>query len=218
MEVALGLGVLRFEERHQTLAVRLQVEGRKRTHSLDSWIRTDGAEEPQLLLKSKEPLWPGAFTPDGRRLAYVARSTDIMTVPLDLSDPEHPTPGKPEAVLETEAVEVAPAFSPDGHWMAYTSDESGRPEILVRAFPGPGGKWRVSTEGGVTSAWSRNGRELVFQGTDGRILVAEYTAQGGSFNPGKPRVWPLANPRGPGVGAFASFDLHPYGKRLMTLL
>src|SRR5258706_2718859 len=90
-------------------------------------------------------------------------SFDIWTLPLDLTDPDHPKPGKPELFLGTPAVEVSPVFSPDGRWLAYMSLESGGPEVYVRPFPGPGGKWQVSTGGGVMPVWSRNGRELFYR-------------------------------------------------------
>jgi hypothetical protein len=64
----------------------------------------------------------------------------LYTLPLDLTDPENPKPGKPEVFLKTPFNEMMPMFSPDGRWMAYTSDESGATEVYVRPFPGPGGK------------------------------------------------------------------------------
>ena len=59
--------------------------------------------------------------------------------------------------------ESSPAFSPDGRWLAYVSDESGRGEVYVQPFPGPGGKWPISTDGGTEPAWSADGRELYFR-------------------------------------------------------
>lgn len=90
---------------------------------------------------------PYSFSPDGRRLAYFETTTavtnlDIWTLPLDTSDPDHPKPGKPELFLHTPFTNSHPAFSPDGHWLAYRSNESGTNEVYVRPFPGPGGKCR----------------------------------------------------------------------------
>src|SRR5260370_17709008 len=81
------------------------------------WIRADGAGEPQRLLESKDVLLPYSFSPDGRRLAYtdIETSADLLTLPLDISDSDHPKPGKPEPFLRTPAGEMNPAFPPDGH-------------------------------------------------------------------------------------------------------
>src|SRR5262249_47859536 len=155
------------------------------------------------------------FSPDGRRLAYYESSpettTDIWTLPLDLSDPEHPKPGKPEPFLRTPAAEMRAAFSPDGHWIAYQSDASGRNEVYVRPFPGPGGRWRVSAAGGGNPIWSREGRRLFFTSLDNRIMVASATAQGGSFLSLKPRLWSPAHIHQPAAAMF--LDLAPDGKR-----
>ncbi len=180
------------------------------------WIRADGSGEPQSLLEAKNPLWPQSVAPDGRRVAFVESTSDIFTLPLDLGDPEHPKPGKPEPLLATPAVEREAAFSPDGRWLAYQSDESGRPEVFVRPFPGPGGKWRISTDGGAFPVWSRNRPELLFVGVGNRIMASEYTSQDASFHVGKSRVWSPVTLMS--STAFSPFDLHPDGKRAVVLL
>ena len=82
----------------------------------------------------------------------------------------------------------------------------------MRPFPGPGGKWQISTAGGFEVAWSRTRRELLYRGLDNRIMVASYTVEGDSFKADKPRLWSeqaiLSRPRGP------VFDLHPDGERV----
>jgi serine/threonine-protein kinase len=181
------------------------------------WVRSDGSGEPQKLLEMKNigvGLRPQSFTPDGRRLGFDpgrGGGSDIYTLPLDVSDPEHPKPGKPEPFLNTPAREVDSAFSLDGHWMAYASNESGVEDVFVRPFPGPGGKWKISTGGGKFPTWSRNGRELFFLGIDNRIMVTEYTAKGDSFSAGKPRVWSDRQVIHPSF--IRVLDLHPDGKR-----
>jgi serine/threonine-protein kinase len=186
------------------------------------WIRSDGAGVARPLLESKGNLRPHSFSPDGRRLAFyeVAGETDwdIWTLPLDTSDPEHPKPGKPELFLRTPASEMEPAFSPDGRWMAYRSNESGRYEVYVRPFPqGAGGKWQISAGGGISPIWSRNARELFYETLDDRIMVAAYIATGGSFAADKPRVWSdtrLLHPEGTLVPS--NLDLGPDGKRFVV--
>jgi serine/threonine-protein kinase len=179
------------------------------------WIRADGAGEAQRLLQSKTLIVPYSFSPDGRRLAYYVLSpetrNDIWTIALDLSDPEHPKPGKPEPFLQTPYEELRPTFSPDGRWIAYASSQSGPAEVYVRPFPGPGGQWQISTGGGGNPIWSRNTRELFYTNPEHRIMVVAYTTEGGSFMPGKPRLWSSTQIRQPTIAAF--LDLAPDGKR-----
>ena len=155
------------------------------------WVRADGAGEAQLLLESKSA-WPSSFSPDGRRLAYaeqgIKTALDILTVPVDLSDPEHPKTGKPEVLLATPAIEVQPIFSHDGRWIAYVSTETGKPEVYVRPFPGPG-KRQISSGGGSYPFWSRNGRDLFFMTQDQHIMVVPFSVNGESFVNEKPRLW-----------------------------
>ena len=96
-------------------------------------------------------------------------------LPLDLSDPDRPRPGEPRPFLRTRFNEERATLSPDGRWVAYTSDERGTNEVYVQSFlPSPsarGGRWQIPTAGGTTANWSRNGRELFYQ-TDNRIMVA----------------------------------------------
>jgi len=173
------------------------------------WLRADGAGDAQPLLESKNQVNPSSFSPDGRRLAYF-ENDDLWTLPLDTSDAEHPKPAKPEPFLRTPARETYPAFSPDGLWMAYESDESGQIEIYVRAFPGPGGKWPISTGGGQYPMWSRTNQQLFYESADSRIMVADYTTNAGSFVPGKPYVWSGREILSNGI---KNLDLAPDGKR-----
>ena len=104
-------------------------------------------------------------------------------------------------------------FSPDGRWLAYWSDESGQPEVYVLPFPGPGGKYQVSTGGGGNPNWSRTGR---FYGTlGGKIMVVPYMLEADSFLPGKPTRWSDTTfvPRPLGWG-WGNFDLHPDRERV----
>jgi serine/threonine-protein kinase len=79
-----------------------------------------------------------------------------------------------------------PAFSPDGRWLAYVSDESGEEEVYVQPFPGPGAKSRISTNGGLEPVWARSGRELFFRHRD-QIMVTEINTQP-AFNSTRPKV------------------------------
>jgi len=181
------------------------------------WIRSDGAGEALKLLESKNDVRPDSFSPDGRRMAYTERSPetgyDLLTVALDLNDPEHPKAGKPEPFLRTPSDERDAVFSPDGRWIAYTSDESGTREVYVRPFPGPGGKWQISTGGAKYPRWLANGQTLFYESLapEDRIMAADYTSTGDSFSASKPRVWaslPMTDASGD-----VNLDVAPDGKR-----
>jgi serine/threonine-protein kinase len=183
------------------------------------WVRADGAGDPQRVLESGLLSVPYSFSPDGHRLAFFqmrpGTDYDLWTLPLDTSDPDHPKAGRPELFLGTSAIELRPAFSPDGHWIAYESSEAGSEEIYVRPFPSGSGKWQVSTGGGQFPIWSRDGRQLFYETLDHRIMAADYTARGDSFAAGKPRLW--STRRIASTSFSANLDLHPDGKRFVVL-
>lgn len=185
------------------------------------WIRADGAGGPQRLLESKRLLQPGSFSPDGRRLAYQeqndAGNFDLFTIAIDLGDPDHPKPGKPEPFLHTQANEASAVFSPDGRWIAYTSDEVGSSEVYVRPFPGSAGgsRWQISSGGGRHPIWARDGKNLFYESSAHRIMVSSYVAGPASFSAGKPRQWSDAEVFNPLVER--GHDLAPDGTRFALL-
>jgi len=126
-----------------------------------------GADE--LLASSKIFKVPNSWSPDGRYLAYIqgapGSKADLWL--LSLAD------RKASPLLQSEFDEVAAVFSPDGRWLAYASNESGRFEIYVQPFPGPGGKWQISTGGGTHPRWARGGKELFFVAPEGKIMSVE---------------------------------------------
>ena len=124
-----------------------------------------------------EPLSPTVvddWSRDGRylilRVVNPKTRFDIWVLPRN---PDKPGDGKPFPYLLTEFGEVHARVSPDGNWLAYTSDESKRNEIYVQSFPNPGRKLPISTNGGERSIWSRDGKELFFVSPDGNIMAAE---------------------------------------------
>jgi serine/threonine-protein kinase len=186
-----------------------------------SWTRADGVGKPQLLIRTRINVVAWSFTPNGKRLAYFEvddpkTGYDLWTVPLE-NDDVGLRAAEPEVFLQTSPDKRYPSFSPDGHWLAYVSSESGDFQVYVRAFPDKGGKWQISTAGGAYPMWSRSRRELFFESLDNRIMVAGYTVQGDSFVADKPRLWSekaLANT----VNFSRNVDLAPDGKRVVALM
>ena len=178
--------------------------------------RADGASQPQALLESKVGHDPRSFTPDGKRLAYAdfgEGRAQIWTVPVEERGGLLKA-GKPEQFLKSSFSDYAAAFSPDGRWLAYVSNESGNFEVYVRAFPrpsaGPGGKWQISNSGGGPPEWSRNGHDLLYRSGD-QIMAVSYTVKSDMFVAEKPRVW-IAK-----LGtAVAGWGLAPDGKRVLV--
>jgi hypothetical protein len=93
--------------------------------------------------------------------------TDLAVLQMDRREPQ--------VFLKTGSVETGPRFAPNGRWLAYSSDESGTSEVYVRAFPGPGGKLQVSTNGGSQPVWSRNGQTLYYRNGDKMLSVRMAT-------------------------------------------
>jgi Tol biopolymer transport system component len=184
------------------------------------WIRSDGAGDAQRLTESKSTQRTGSWRPDGKVLAFMQlnpdSSWDIMTLPIEGDEKSGWKPGEPKPFLNSASFGIEPAFSSDGRWLAYVSNESGNFEVYVRPFPGPGGRWQVSTGGGGYPQWSRNGKELFYRTEDSKIMVVTYTASGDSFHADKPQLWSSGQftDRGPGN---RNFDLHPDGKRFAVL-
>jgi Tol biopolymer transport system component len=183
------------------------------------WIRADGGGDAQRLTESKSPQYASSWRPDGKVLAFAqlnpSTSGDIMTLPIEGDEKSGWKPGEPKPFVNSAFTEAWPAFSPDGRWLAYGSNESGSFEVYVRPFPGPGGKWQVSTGGGFFPKWSRNGKEL-FYTKDRKIMVVTYTASGDSFRADKPQLWSPGQFTDRGLGIY-NFDLHPDGKHFAVL-
>jgi len=156
-----------------------------RTGQEDIYIKPvggGGGEQP--LLTSSGDKEPDRWSSDGRYILfdYVSKNThgtDVWAVPV-VGD------RKPFPVVQGPGNDNWGTFSPDGKWVAHSSDESGRAEIYVVPFPGPGGKWQISTTGGINSFWPA-GNELYYTSPDGHIMGAQLQFEGGSLVVGKSR-------------------------------
>ena len=133
------------------------------------WKSVDGTGQRDEFPPGEYPRFPSSFTPDGKTLAFVevdpSTKSDIWLTPVDGDR-------KAQPLLNTDAAEFAPKFSPDGHWLAYVSDETGREEVYIRPIGSPGGRRRISTGGGRYPTWNRNGRELFFVKGDKLASIA----------------------------------------------
>jgi serine/threonine-protein kinase len=180
------------------------------------WERADGSgEEQPLTPETILNAYPSSWSPDGRVLAFQRLSAkdgsccEIWSLPVDEA-------GKPGEAHQVPGVGrgFAPAFSPDGHWLAYTSPESGSVQIFVVPFPGPGGKWQISTGSGFDPRWSKSVHELFY--VDGHALIAvPYSVEKGSFQPGKPEQ--LFADRFEMRAPLGSYDVTPDGQHFVML-
>ncbi len=144
----------------------------------------NGQGEEKLLLKTDVLTIPVSFSPDGLFLAYMSRNAktgwDILILPT--TGDRKPIPFAAASFNENTAV-----FSPDGRFLAYMSNESGRPEIYAQSFPGPGGKWQISTAGGVDPQWRADGKELYYRAPDQKLMAVEIRG-GDSVQAGIPQA------------------------------
>lgn len=122
-------------------------------------VGADGGAAPVLLLQRPGEQWPSDWTPDQQELLFTDVPPEgkraIMAMPLAKGSAPHP-------VVQIPYNATGGRLSPDGRWLAYDSDEAGRTDVYLQSFPGPGGKTRISSDGGCCPVWARSGRELFY--------------------------------------------------------
>ena len=153
------------------------------------------------------------WSPDGRTILVQQQNSstgmDVMSLPVS----DKPQPISP--VLNSQFDEILPRLSPDGRWLAYISNESGRGEVYVVPFPGPGGRWQISNNGvtmgipGIT--WSRDGKQLYFRDTAGGLMAVDVQPRDREFHAGVPRQIFMA------IGGVRPLDTAPDGRILVAL-
>ena len=179
-----------------------------------------GGGGAQLVLSSESDTQtsPHAVSPDGRYLLYTVEypneaDTDFWVLPLE-------PPGEPFVLLETPFTENWGRFSPDGRWIAYMSDESGRREVYVVPFVGqsdagdearPHGTWQISNGGGSQPSWSHDGTELYFLRLDEMLMAVNVNGDGARFEPGT--IEPLFQVQ---VGIGNAYDVTPDGRFVVS--
>jgi WD40 repeat protein len=190
-----------------------------------AWVRSDGSGSVQRQPEASGTFAvPFSFSPDGKWLAFhrneLQTGYDLSAAPVDRAGGAMRL-GRAQPLLRQAGLQTAPAISPDGRWLAYSSDdESGRMEVFVSAFAPrdspPRGKWKVTTAGGRGPKWSRDGGEIFFRSPDNHLMAVAVNAKGNSFQMGTPRLWfaqRLAD-----VGPYPNFDVAPDGKRIIALV
>ncbi len=147
----------------------------------------DGSGQDELIysadrLANAGQVVPFGWTPDGRSMILSFTNENANNIAVLSGEGQEAKP-----LLETPASEQQPALSPNGRWLAYASDESGAFQVFVRAFPGDGGKWQVSTDGGFAPRWSPDGRRLFYR-DQSRLLDVSVDDTTGSFKAGRPEI------------------------------
>ena len=173
-------------------------------------IPASGSGTPRILENGVLLSEVSDWSRDGRTLVANQQNSgtgmDVLT--LDTSGMQPPTP-----ILHSQFDEMLPRLSPDGRWLAYISNQSGRFELYVVPFPGLNGRWQVSSSGispevPSTVAWSRDGKQLYTRDTTGALTVVDVQTQGGEFHAGVPRQ--IFSP----PGGVSGFDTAPDGRIL----
>jgi serine/threonine-protein kinase len=189
------------------------------------WQLADGTGSAERLTQSKKLQLPTSVSPDGARLVFQELGTmsrDLMLLTLapgprngDKSPPAAPLV---EPLLQTPFDERNGVVSPNGRWLAYESDKSGRFEIYVRPFPNVnGGEWPLTNTGGTRPRWSSKGQELFYIALDGRLMAARVEAGAGAWRAGPPaKVLETRYYPGEGTGFYGrTYDVAPDGRFLM---
>ena len=182
------------------------------------WVAADGTGAVERLAQGNNQTFPGTITPDGSQVIVHGSgpegNDDIGLVSVNGKTTEGTSGSDVRPLLQTMFAEGNPALSPDGRWLAYQSDESGRAEIYVRPFPDvDAGRWQLSTGGGVQAVWARSGRELFYR--NGAALMAVPVQANTGFVAGTPKaLFEGQYFAGPGG---RSYDVAPDGRRFLFL-
>lgn len=135
------------------------------------WQPSDRSAPPEVIYTAPASQWPWSFSPDGKTLVFDEGGGATQIKALTIGSPD-----APRTIVANEYTNRVGKLSTDGRWLAHTSNETGRFEVYVRPFPGPGGATQVSVDGGDQPIWSRDGRELFYR--DGANMISAQMARG----------------------------------------
>lgn len=143
---------------------------------MEIWAKhADGSGRPVRIVSDERPVWEGLWSSDGEWIVY--RTDDVAAGNGDILAVRTSGDSTPVPLAATPAEETGPALSPDGRWLAYASNVTGRKEVYVRPFPdAQNGLWQVSTDGGAEPRWSHDGKELFYRNGGDQLVVVEVTA------------------------------------------
>jgi len=148
-------------------------------------VAADASGKPELVVETEAGAVPNSWTQDGKTLVFALPTPDKKTHLWAVAIPG----GRPVRLHDSDAGESSGEVSPDGHWLAYQSNESGADEVYVQPFPNAGSKTRISTEGGSVPRWAHNGKEIFFWSTHGeRTLLGVEVQPGATFHAGLPQI------------------------------
>jgi Tol biopolymer transport system component/predicted Ser/Thr protein kinase len=174
------------------------------------WKPADGSGPEERLTTSRSFQLPGSWSPDGKLLAFTENDPknqlDIWILPMEGNR-------QPRPFLKTPFYEGFPVFSPDGRWLAYASSEAGQSEVYVQAFPGPAGKWQISSGGGEYPRWARNGRELFYY-SGNKFMSVTITTQP-TFAASSPRPLFEGRPSVPSALVTSLYDVASNGEQFI---
>lgn len=183
----------------------------RRKGSLDLFQKAaSGSGNEEVLLEDTVDKFPASWSPDGKFILYVrsgpSRSNDLFVLPLAGDR-------KPFPFLQTQFSESDGRISPDGRWVVYSSNESGRNEIYVAPFPGSGGKWQISSGGGAYPRWRHDGSEIFYLAPDNKLMAASVNSKGANFEVSA--VKPLFTTRIATQGSY-KYDVSPDGQKFLV--
>ncbi len=196
------------------------------------WTAADGTGRPRRLTQSNNQQQPTAVSPDGTRIVFNELGTmqrDLVTLSIagnqgqpassPSTDQTRGNLASAQTLLQTPFEERNGIVSPDGRWVAYESDSSGRFELYVRPFPDvSGGQWQVSTSGGIQPLWARSGRELFYLALDGALMTVPLDTRAGTWTAGSPaKIFDGRYFTGAGANLGRTYDVSSDGQKFLMI-